>query len=134
MRLTDGKSLLEQVTVKQFKQNLVLLRAKEIEIPRAWILELLGTIEALQQENERIQDCYAVTNDHWKRLAAENEIFRADITDANIQMGYRDNVISKQCEALKVARVALENAKGYAVAHINEVLEALAKIAEVMGE
>jgi len=122
MKLTDDKKLFEQVTVEQLRQNIVLLQAKEIEIPRVWVLELLDTIESQQQENEQLrndlagigqmvadydtalqeneqlQKCYAVTNDHWKRLAAENEIFRADITDANVQMVHRDKMI-KQLQA-----------------------------------
>jgi len=55
VRLTDEKSLLEQVTVEQFRQNLALLKAEEIEIPKKWMLELLNTIEALQQENEQLR-------------------------------------------------------------------------------
>jgi len=98
---------------------------------------LLDTIEALQQENERIRGCYEVTNDHWKRLATENEIFREDITDANIQMAYRDKIIGKQREALKVAREVFKT-----LSYISEIGydnhrwidEALATIAEVVGE
>lgn len=55
MRLTDEKSLLEQVTVEQFRQNLALLKAEEIEIPKKWVLELLNTIEALRKEKEQIK-------------------------------------------------------------------------------
>ena len=49
------KSLLEQMTIEQFRQNLALLKAEEIEMPKKWVLELLNTIEALQQENEQLQ-------------------------------------------------------------------------------
>ena len=55
MKLTEGKSLLEQVTIEQFRQNIVLLQAKEIEIPRAWVLELVNTIQSLQVENEQLR-------------------------------------------------------------------------------
>lgn len=50
------KSLLEQMTIEQFRQNLVLLKAEEIEMPKKWVLELLNTIEALQQENKQLQE------------------------------------------------------------------------------
>lgn len=53
MRLTDDKPLLEQVTIEQFRQNLVLLTAKKIEIPRVWILELVNVIQSQEQEIER---------------------------------------------------------------------------------
>lgn len=62
MRLTDEKSLLEQVTVEQFRKNLALLKAEEIEIPKKWVLEMLNTIEALQQENEQLR----AQLDEWK--------------------------------------------------------------------
>lgn len=55
MRLSMEKSLLEQMTIEQFRQNLALLKAEEIEMPKKWVLELLNTIEALQQENEQLQ-------------------------------------------------------------------------------
>jgi len=56
MRLMDDKKLLEQVTVEQLRQNIILLRAKEIEMPRVWILELIDTIESQQQENEQLRN------------------------------------------------------------------------------
>ena len=55
MRLSDEKSLLERMTIEQARQNIALLKAEEIEMPKKWVLELLNTIEALQQENERLQ-------------------------------------------------------------------------------
>ena len=62
MRLSDEKSLLEQMTIEQARQNIALLKAEEIEMPKKWVLELLNTIEALQQENERLQ----AQLDEWK--------------------------------------------------------------------
>jgi len=56
MRLSDEKSLLEQMTIEQARQNIALLKVEEIEMPKKWVLELLNTIEALQQENERLAD------------------------------------------------------------------------------
>ena len=56
MRLSDEKSLLEQMTIEQFRQNLALLKAEEIEMPKKWVLELLNTIEALQQENKQLRE------------------------------------------------------------------------------
>mgnify|MGYP006980550303 CR=1 FL=1 len=50
------KSLLEQMTIEQFRQNLALLKAEEIEMPKKWVLELLNTIEALQQENKQLRE------------------------------------------------------------------------------
>ena len=55
MRLSDEKSLLEQMTIEQARQNIALLKAEEIEMPKKWVLELLNTIEALQQENEQLR-------------------------------------------------------------------------------
>ena len=50
MKLTGVKRLFEQVTIKQLQQNLVLMQADEIEIPKKWFMELLDTIEAQQQD------------------------------------------------------------------------------------
>ncbi|HOO13231.1 MAG TPA: hypothetical protein PK684_09785, partial [Bacillota bacterium] len=36
--------------------NLALLKAEKIEMPKKWVLELLNTIEALQQENKQLQE------------------------------------------------------------------------------
>ena len=140
MRLDEIKSLLEQVTIKQFKQSLILLQVKTIEMPRVYILELCDTIEALQQqlnakrdflitsttrentlterivekdkqikalqqENERLKlqmvqaargsaEIVDLAAENVK-LQQENEIFRADIADANTQMAHRDKVIEQ---------------------------------------
>jgi len=56
VRLSMEKSLLEQMTIEQFRQNLALLKAEEIEMPKKWVLELLNTIEALQQENKQLRE------------------------------------------------------------------------------
>jgi len=56
MRLSDEKSLLEQMTIEQARQNIALLKVEEIEMPKKWVLELLNTIEALQQENEQLRE------------------------------------------------------------------------------
>ena len=97
---------------------------------------LIDRIIELTDKIEQLEKCYAVTNESWKRLAGENERFREDITDANIQMAYRDKVIQRQCEALKVARSAM-----YTHLQINgcdclkNAIKAVDKaLAEVMGE
>jgi hypothetical protein len=55
MRLTQSKKLLEQLTIEQLRQNLVLLHADTIELSRKHLLELINAIEALQQENKTIK-------------------------------------------------------------------------------
>lgn len=45
-------SLLEEVLKarEEAEQNIALLKAEEIEMPKKWVLELLNTIEALLQQ------------------------------------------------------------------------------------
>ena len=70
MRLSMEKSLLEQMTIEQFRQNLALLKAEEIEMPKKWVLELLNTIEALQQENEQLQAQVAQVREALRKASA----------------------------------------------------------------
>jgi hypothetical protein len=55
VKLARDKKLFEQVTAEQLRQNLVLLQAKEITMPRVWILEMLNTIKAQQEEIGRLK-------------------------------------------------------------------------------
>ena len=81
MRLSMEKSLLEQMTIEQFRQNLALLKAEEIEMPKKWVLELLNTIEALQQENKQLQ---AQAAQMWEALRKARKAIRAAWSDGSV--------------------------------------------------
>ena len=82
MRLTDDEKLLEQVTVEQFRQNLVLLQAKEIEMPRVWVLELCDTIEARQGEISALEACCEKLKKQNMRIIKENMGMRESLKQA----------------------------------------------------
>jgi hypothetical protein len=146
MKLTDKKSLFEQVTAAQLRQNLVILQAKTIKMPRMWILELCGAIEAQQQENERLK----------AQNGAMREALETPIKSLE-SYGSHDNPISPwslisqarqvittpttyhnpaDVEALKLARGVLDDCKHYGlrVGAFVDIVHAIEAIDKAVGE
>lgn len=55
----------------------------------------LCSIEALQQEYDELDAGHGKLFKAFCKMKHENELFRADITDANVQMAYRDKLIGE---------------------------------------
>ena len=83
MRLSDEKSLLEQMTIEQARQNIALLKAEEIEMPKKWVLELLNTIEALQQENEQLKEQINTAKIGWDTYKTYSEQLEQQTAESN---------------------------------------------------
>jgi hypothetical protein len=106
MKLTADKKLLEQATVEQLRQNLVLLQAETIELQRMHLLELLITIEALQAaqaDTKKLVDALRQENEELRREQLEESINQQG--KVILKFGIK---IERQAAVLKQAREALE--------------------------
>jgi len=68
-------------------------------------------IEALQQELDSLQKCYAVTNENWKKLQQENEQLRCDNMNSEMNLEHMTDLYEQlQAQAARM-REALEIAE-----------------------
>mgnify|MGYP000860379861 CR=1 FL=1 len=128
MRLSDEKSLLEQMTIEQARQNIALLKAEEIEMPKKWVLELLNTIEALQQENKQLR----AKLDEWKY---EAKCHMDEVIAREKQIEQLQAQAARMREALRKAREAIKAAwsDGSVNAAMDKASEALTAIDKAIG-
>ena len=138
MRLTDDEKLLEQVTVEQFRQNLVLLQAKEIEMPRVWVLELCDTIEALQQENEPLKIAnrameqsmqYWLCNHSQGKLTQHNIDLKLQVRQLQAQRARMREALESTLKRVKM----IELPQNYEIFHA-KAIEAIAAIDKIGGQ
>jgi len=99
MKLTDKKRLFEQVTAEQLRQNLVLLQAKTIEMPRVWVLELCDTIKALQQEIDSWQKRYEELDAGHSKLFKDFCGLQQEMTELRAELETTKHIANTQTEA-----------------------------------
>ena len=99
MKLTDKKRLFEQVTAEQLRQNLVLLQAKTIEMPRVWVLELCDTIKALQQEIISWQKRYEELDAGHSKLFKDFCGMKEEMTELRAELETTKHIATTQTES-----------------------------------